>query len=650
MTERSEPAQIDRKLQRLVDLAALLTVLILALAIPAAYLSARIAQENAAIRTLSSVYAALVTAAIAQTPTMWQFEEHKLLALVEHDIARDGNMTSYAITDAQRRPLVLSAKQPPSEPTVVAETALYDSTEVVGYYRVERSLRGPLQDSAVVALLALLVALSGAAPLRSLPLRALRRSQERLLHMAKHDALTGLPNRSLLDDRLGQALQHAERYSRHVTVAFMDLDNFKSINDSLGHDAGDELLVQMSGRLIKTVRGTDTVVRLGGDEFVILLFDQPNVEESVAIALERLMKAVAEPMDLRGHKVQLGSSIGVATYPLDGRDGSTLLKNADTAMYRAKELGKSNFHFYTADLNAKLKERMALQNGLLQAMARDEFFLEYQPQVDLATGQLIGVETLIRWRNPELGIVPPNKFISLAEDSGIIVALGLWVLRTACLQQVAWQAQGCAAIKMSVNVSPRQFKEPRFSESVAAVLLETGIQPELLELEITESLIMDDVGRAVATMHRLRDLGVQLSIDDFGTGYSSLSSLKDFPVSRLKIDRSFVSMLPGNANDCTLAKAVIALGHQLNLKVVAEGVETQHQQDFLRDCRCDEMQGFHFSRPVSAQAVQTMLQESLAFASPLAASVVSEHAAPVHLQDGAVPHAGQGESVAAALP
>ena len=650
MTARSEPAQIDPKLQRLVGLAALLTVLVLALAIPAAYLSARIAQENAAIRTLSSVYAVLVTAAIAQTPTMWQFEEHKLLALVEHDIARDGIMTSYAITDAQRRPLVLSAKQPPPAPTVVAETALYDSTEVVGYYRVERSLRGLLLDCGVVALLALLVALSGAAPLRSLPLRALRRSQERLLHMAKHDALTGLPNRSLLDDRLEQALLHAERYSRHVTVAFMDLDNFKSINDSLGHDAGDELLVQMSGRMSKTVRSTDTVVRLGGDEFVILLFDQPNVEESVAIALERLMKAVAEPMDLRGHKVQLGCSIGVATYPLDGGDGSTLLKNADTAMYRAKELGKSNFQFYTADLNAKLKERMALQNGLLQAMARDEFFLEYQPQVDLATGQLIGVETLIRWRNPELGIVPPDKFISLAEDSGIIVALGLWVLRTACLQQVAWQTQGFAAIKMSVNVSPRQFKDPRFSQSVAAVLLETGIQPELLELEITESLIMEDVGRAVATMHQIRDLGVQLSIDDFGTGYSSLSSLKDFPVSRLKIDRSFVSMLPGNANDCILAKAVIALGHQLNLKVVAEGVETQHQQDFLRDCRCDEMQGYHFSRPVSAQAVQTMLQESLAFASPLAASVVSKHAAPVHLQDGAVPHAGQGKSVAAALP
>ena len=612
MTALSEPAPIDPKLRRLVDLASLLMVLILALAIPAAYLSARIAQEDAAIETLSSVYAALVTAAIAQKPTMWQFEEHKLLALIEHDIARDGNMTLYAISDAQRRPLVSSAKQPPPAPTVVAETALYDSTEVVGYYRVERSLRAPLQDCAVVALLALLAALSCAAPLRSLPLRALRQSQSRLLHMAKHDALTGLPNRSLLDDRLGQALLHAERYSRHVSVAFMDLDNFKSINDSLGHDAGDELLVQMSGRLSRTVRSTDTVVRLGGDEFVILLFDQPNVEESVAIALGRLMEAVAEPMDLRGHKVQLGCSIGVATYPLDGGDASTLLKNADTAMYRAKELGKSNFQFYTADLNAKLKERMTLQNGLLQAMARDEFFLEYQPQVDLATGQLIGVETLIRWQNRELGVVPPAKFISLAEDSGIIVALGLWVLRTACLQQVAWQAQGFAAIKMSVNVSPRQFKDPRFSESVAAVLLETGIQPELLELEITESLIMEDVERAVATMHRIRHLGVQLSIDDFGTGYSSLSSLKNFPVSRLKIDRSFVSMLPGNADDCVLAKAVIALGHQLNLKVVAEGVETQCQQDFLQDCRCDEMQGFHFSRPVSAHAVQVMLQEGLA--------------------------------------
>ena len=372
----------------------------------------------------------------------------------------------------------------------------------------------------------------------------------------------------------------------------------------------------MSGRLSRTVRNTDTVVRLGGDEFVILMFDQPNAAESVATALTRLMEAVAQPMDLRGHKVQLGCSIGVATYPLDGEDGSTLLKNADAAMYRAKEVGRHNFQFYTADLNAKLKERMMLQDGLLKAMARNEFYLEYQPQVDLADRQLIGVETLVRWRSPELGVVPPGDFIALAEDSGIIVPLGLWVLRTACLQQVAWQAAGLPAIKMSVNVSPRQFKDPRFSESVAAVLHETGIEPDLLELEITEGLIMEDVPRAVATMNRIRDLGVQLSIDDFGTGYSSLSSLKNFPVSRLKIDRSFVNMLPGNAEDCVLAKAVIALGHQLNLVVVAEGVETQLQEDFLRASGCDEMQGFHFCRPVAAQAVQTMLQEAQALSLP----------------------------------
>ena len=598
---------LDPKLRRLVDLAALIAVLIVAVGVPAAYWKVRVAQEHAAVRTLSSVYASLTTAAIAQKPTMWRFEEHKLLALVQHDVARDGGATVYTITDAQRQTLASSSLQPAPTPNIVEEAALYDATDVVGHYRVERSLRNSLKDTAVVALLTLLATLLCALPLRALPLRALRRSQDRLMHMAKHDVLTGLPNRSLLDDRLDQALRHAERYQRHVTVAFMDLDNFKTVNDSLGHDVGDELLVQMSARLSGAVRSTDTVVRLGGDEFVIVLFDQPAADESVGKTLERLMHTVGEPLDLRGHTMQLGCSIGVASFPNDGRDGATLLKNADAAMYRAKELGKNTFQFFTADMNLKLQERMNLQSGLLKAMTRDEFFLEYQPQIDLATQQVIGVETLIRWQNPSLGVVPPAKFIPLAEDSGIIIALGLWVLRTACQQQVAWHRSGLPAIKMSVNVSPRQFKEPNFADTVAAVLTETNMDPSLLELEITESLIMEDVARAVAMMNRLRDLGVQLSIDDFGTGYSSLSSLKNFPVSRLKIDRSFVNMLPGEPDDCVLAKAVIALGHQLKLKVVAEGVETQSQQDFLRASDCDEMQGFHFSRPVSPEEVEKML-------------------------------------------
>jgi diguanylate cyclase (GGDEF)-like protein len=599
---------LDPKLRRLVDLAALISILLVTLAIPTAYWNVRVAQEHAAVRTLSSVYGSLTTAAIAQKPTIWKFEEHRLLALVQHDVARDGAATVYTITDEHGQTLVSSSPTPAAAPAVVEQAALYDATDVVGHYRVERSLRAALKNTAVVALLSLLVALLCALPLRALPLRALRRSQERLIHMAKHDALTGLPNRSLLDDRLEQALLYADRYRRHVTVAFMDLDNFKTINDSLGHDAGDELLVQMSLRLSKAVRSTDTVVRLGGDEFVIVLFDQPDGADSVSITLKRMMQAVAEPLDLRGHTVQLGCSIGVATYPLDGQDGATLLRNADAAMYRAKELGKNSFQFFTSDMNLKAQERLALQDGLLKAMARDEFFLEYQPQLDLATQQVIGVETLIRWRNPSLGVVPPARFIPLAEDSGIIVALGLWVLQTACRQQVAWQRAGLPAIKMSVNVSPRQFRESNFADTVAAVLKDTGIEPNLLELEITESLIMEDVPRAVAMMNRLRELGVQLSIDDFGTGYSSLSSLKNFPVSRLKIDRSFVNMLPGDADDCILAKAVIALGHQLKLKVVAEGVENENQQEFLRASNCDEMQGFHFSRPISPEAVATLLR------------------------------------------
>ena len=384
-------ATLDPKLRQLVDLAALISVLIVVLGVPAAYWKVRVAQELAAVRTLSSVYATLTTAAIAQKPTMWSFEEHKLLALVQHDVARDGGATVYTITDAQRQTLASSSPQSAAAPAIAEETALYDATDVVGHYRVERSLRATLRDTAVVALLTLLATLLCALPLRALPLRALRRSQERLMHMAKHDALTGLPNRSLLDDRLHQALLYADRYQRHVTVAFMDLDNFKTINDSLGHDAGDELLVQMSARLSKAVRATDTVVRLGGDEFVIVLFDQPEAEDSVGGALERLMKAVAEPLDLRGHRVQLGCSIGVASYPLDGREGNTLLKNADAAMYRAKELGKNTFEYFTADMNLKAQERLTLQDGLLKAMAREELFLEYQPQIDLATQRVIGV-------------------------------------------------------------------------------------------------------------------------------------------------------------------------------------------------------------------------------------------------------------------
>ncbi len=599
--------ELDPKLRRLVDTAAGITALLIVIVVPLVYATAGLKREEGGIDALSRTYGALTTAAIAQRPTMWQFEDHRLQSLVAHDVTGEGARVAYSIDDASGTPIASSHATRLPAPTLTSRTPLYDATHVVGHYRVDKSLRPLVAETLAVALLALFGALLALIPLRALPLRALRRSQERLVHMAKHDALTGLPNRSLLDDRLEQAILFAQRAQRCVTVAFIDLDHFKSVNDSLGHDVGDELLVQMAKRLSGCLRGTDTVVRLGGDEFVVVLFDQPGDTDSLATTLERLQQAVVAPMTVRGHAVQLGCSIGAATYPADGDTASVLLKNADAAMYRAKELGRNNFQFYTADMNSRVKARMAMQAGLIRALQEEEFFLVYQPQVDLRSGAVIGVETLVRWRHPEMGVVAPNDFIPLAEETGIIVALGEWVLRTACAQHTAWREAGLPPLRLAVNVSPRQFRDPHFADVVARVLVESRMEAAHLELEITESLIMEDVAQAVTIMHRIRALGVELSIDDFGTGYSSLSSLKNFPVARLKVDRSFIHMLPGQRNDRSIAMAVIALGHQLSMKVVAEGVETEDQRQFLRDSHCDEMQGYQFSRPVAPEEIARML-------------------------------------------
>ena len=600
-------AAIDPKLRRLVDTAAGITALLIVVTVPLVYATAGLQREEGGIVALSRTYGALTTAAIAQRPTMWQFEEHRLRSLVEHDVTREGARVAYTINDASGTPIISSHETPLPAPTITSSSPLYDATQVVGHYRVDKSLRQLVVETLVVALLSLLGALLALLPLRALPLRALQRSQEQLIYLAKHDVLTGLPNRSLLDDRLEQAILLGQRAQRCVSVAFIDLDHFKSVNDSLGHDVGDELLVQMAQRLSGCLRSTDTVVRLGGDEFVVVLLDQPGDADSLTHALERLQQAVVAPMNVRGHTVQLGCSMGAATYPADGDNASVLLKNADSAMYRAKELGRNNFQFYTADMNSRAKARMAMQAGLIRALKEEEFFLDYQPQVDLRSGGVIGVETLVRWRHPEMGIVPPNDFIPLAEETGIIVALGEWVLRTACAQHTAWREAGLPALRLAVNVSPRQFRDPRFADVVARVLAESRMEAVHLELEITESLIMEDVTQAIAIMHRLRVLGVELSIDDFGTGYSSLSSLKNFPVARLKVDRSFIHMLPGERDDRSIAMAVIALGHQLNMKVVAEGVETEDQREFLRRSDCDEMQGYQFSRPVAPDEIARML-------------------------------------------
>ncbi|MDQ1830494.1 bifunctional diguanylate cyclase/phosphodiesterase [Massilia scottii] len=434
-------------------------------------------------------------------------------------------------------------------------------------------------------------------------------AEERIRHMAHHDELTGLPNRSLIRDRLDQAILQAQRRGRCVAVAFIDLDGFKLVNDGLGHNAGDELLKVVGARMSACVRREDTLGRFGGDEFIIILPDQADNPMAVAPILEKIRQAVTEPVLLEGQEVQVSCSMGVVMYPRDGADPNTLMMNADAAMYRAKEMGNNNFQFYAREMNASVEEKLVLLEGLRGALDEGQFHLLYQPKVDLRSGLIFGVEALIRWEHPEHGVVSPLRFIGLAEESGLIVAIGDWVLHTACRQNKAWQDAGLAPITMSVNVSPRQFEEKRLVERVAAALRESALAPGALELEVTESLIMRDLAQSVGKMRELEAMGLSLSIDDFGTGYSSLSALKSFPISSLKIDKSFVRELADNTDDQAIAMAVISLGHKLNLRVIAEGVETEQQCAFLRDNDCDEMQGYLFSRPVPAAQIAALLAE-----------------------------------------
>ncbi|MDB5982920.1 MAG: hypothetical protein JWQ69_3935 [Pseudomonas sp.] len=434
-----------------------------------------------------------------------------------------------------------------------------------------------------------------------------KRTEDRIRYMGDHDALTGLPNRSLLEDRLKQAILYAQRYSRLVTVAFIDLDKFKLVNDSLGHGAGDVLLKTVASRMVNCVRRTDTVVRLGGDEFVIILFDQPSDLDDITAVLQKLQEAILEPIHLSGHTLHVTCSMGLASYPSDGVDPETLLRNADAAMYRSKELGRNGYQFYTQEMSSKHQGKLLMQDGLRNAIDQSQFLLLYQPQVDLRSGHIIGVEALIRWQHPELGLVSPIKFIPQAEETGLIVPIGDWVIHSACLQNKAWQDAGMPPIIMSVNISARQFIERDLVSRVKHALQDSGLEPCYLELELTESLIMQDLQQAIIKMQELQAMGIRLSIDDFGTGYSSLAALKSFPIVRLKIDQSFVRDLPDNENDRAIATAVISLGHKLNLKVIAEGVETAQQRMFLQENGCDEMQGYLFSKPVSVQEIEQLL-------------------------------------------
>ncbi|HEX2603082.1 MAG TPA: EAL domain-containing protein, partial [Oxalicibacterium sp.] len=434
----------------------------------------------------------------------------------------------------------------------------------------------------------------------------IRRYQEDLEHQANYDALTGLANRNLLNERIQQALIQARRYDHLLTVVFIDIDNFKLVNDSLGHSAGDELIVTVAERLRVCVRDGDTVARIGGDEFVLLLVNR-NFEDANIQIMKRIQEEMAHPVLIRGKGLVVTCSMGLARFPEDGEDAESLLANADVAMYRAKANGRNNFQFYAKEMNARAGDRLSLESDLWHAMEKGELLLNYQPQIDMRSGRIIGVEALLRWNHPKRGQIAPLEFIPVAECNGLIIPIGRWVLETACRDSLRLQREGFAPMRMAVNLSARQLSQTNFVESVQEIINATGMDPQMLELEVTESMVMQNVDEAVDIFSRLNEMGVQLSLDDFGTGFSSLAYLKRFPIDRLKIDQSFIRHCDQDRDDAIISQTIIALAHGLKIKVIAEGIETAAHLQFLKENDCDEGQGYFISRPVTFDALRTLL-------------------------------------------
>jgi diguanylate cyclase (GGDEF)-like protein/PAS domain S-box-containing protein len=433
--------------------------------------------------------------------------------------------------------------------------------------------------------------------------------EEQLLHQANYDSLTGLPNRLLVLDRLTLALAYAKRHELSVAVLFIDLDNFKRVNDTLGHEVGDKLLVEVAQRFSRVMRDGDTVARLGGDEFLVVVPDVAGQKEAEKVS-EKVIDTLSGPIEQEGREVYIGASIGVSLYPDDGRDSAILLRNADAAMYMAKESGRNTFRFFTPSMNESSLRRMEMEPHLRLAMDRDEFTLHFQPQVSTASGDIMGVEALLRWHNPVLGQVPPDVFISLAEDIGVIHKIGEWVLENACRQVCEWNQGLEAPLRVAVNISPLQFRDHALVDRVRRVLDKTGLAPELLEIELTEGVLLDDNREKDAMLGKLKALGITLTMDDFGTGYSSLSYLRSFPFDVLKIDRSFICDIMVDPADAQLTQSIITMAHILKLQVVAEGVETKEQLQFLQKQGCDLVQGYYTGRPVPASELEKLLKSA----------------------------------------
>ncbi len=429
---------------------------------------------------------------------------------------------------------------------------------------------------------------------------------EMISHQSYYDYLTALPNRQSFNEKLTFTLENLQQKEKMLAVIFLDLDDFKHINDTLGHGIGDQLLLQIANRLQNYIRNQDFFARWGGDEFTFLLLDINNIDDVSNIA-QTMLRSLDQPFKINQRELYIKASIGISVYPYDGKDTETLLKNAEAAMYLAKNKGRNNYQIYRPNMGIKANKRLLLNHSLYKALEQHEFLLYYQPQLDLKTNKILGLEALIRWQHPELGLVPPNQFIPVAEENGLIINIGKWVIKTACEQNIAWQKQGLSAVKIAVNLSGRQFQDRHLVTTISQILEETKLDPCYLEIEITESAALEDMGFAIAVLQALKKMGVHISMDDFGTGYSSLWSLKRLPLDKLKIDQSFIKDMMNNLNDVAIIKAVIAMGHGLKLQVIAEGIETAEQLAFLKSINCDAIQGYFFSRPLPPEEATKLL-------------------------------------------
>lgn len=586
---------------RLMLLLAAMLALVMALTPPMIIFFSGVRSQLDILGAEVEINARSITQVINKNPELWQTQVVRLEEFLRRRPS-DGTMEIREIKDLKGQTISRIADPLTGSFFRAATTELYDSGQVVGHLVITRSLNHLLEKTWVAAALSLALALGFLLFLKLKPMAALRKSQQQLEELARTDPLTGLLNRFAFQERTQQMLLSATRRKEKVAMLLLDLDKFKQINDTLGHELGDELLIEVAKRLRASVRECDIVARLGGDEFVVVLTGVEG-QNAVGVVAEKIDASLRAPYLLGGKTINSSASIGIAISPADGRTLAELRGNADLAMYHAKELGQGGYQFFTAQMNQFNLNRMALKQDIKDALARDEFVLHYQPQIEVSTGRVCGVEALVRWQHPVKGLVPPLSFIAAAEENGLILPLGDWVLNAACGQLRQWLNAGVTGLRMSVNVSPRQFEAEAFLSKVRSALAQHVLPPELLELEITEGVMFKNPTNAIEQMRQLRAIGVHLSIDDFGTGYSSLSYLRELPVTRLKLDKSLIQNIETDPGSFAICKATIRLSADLGLDVVAEGVETREQLLVLKRISCPVIQGYYFSKPLPSEAL-----------------------------------------------